>query len=213
MYTGLLHTHKLVVTIFLIIYLIKMVLQLMNKREKLDTFRRYTKVPEMIVASLFLVTGIWMIILNPVVSVFQYIKFVAVLAAIPFGVIGFNKGKKAFGVLSFVMILMAYGLAEMGKKRVKAEAISSEIITNPEAEGYDKIAHGGAIYNVQCMRCHGSDGNLGAAGAYKLGTSVIDKESLVQVIRYGKGHMPGFDKVLNETEIDAVAEFTEQLRK
>jgi uncharacterized membrane protein SirB2 len=212
MYTALFHTHRLVVSIFLALYFVKMVLLLMNKRERLDSFRKMTKVPEMIVATLFLITGVWMLWINQTVSFSQILKFIAIIAAIPFGVIGFNKGKKLFGVLSFVMLVVAYGLAEMGKRLVKIDPLPTEIVTDPMAEGYDKTIHGGAIYNVQCLRCHGRDGSLGATGAYDLATSKLEREGLIQIIRYGKGQMPGFEDVLTEYEIEAVADYTEKLR-
>ena len=60
MYTGMLHTHTLVVILFLLIYLIKVGLLLFAKPETLDKFSKRIKIPEIIVSTLFLATGIYL---------------------------------------------------------------------------------------------------------------------------------------------------------
>ena len=53
-------THFVVVTIFFLIYLIKTILLVANKKEQLQNFTKKIKVLEMIVSFLFLGTGIYM---------------------------------------------------------------------------------------------------------------------------------------------------------
>ncbi|HKC68956.1 MAG TPA: hypothetical protein VKG26_12050, partial [Bacteroidia bacterium] len=53
-------THFVVVTIFFLIYLIKTLLLLTDKKDALTSFTKKVKVLEMIVSVLFLVTGVYL---------------------------------------------------------------------------------------------------------------------------------------------------------
>src|SRR6476620_260721 len=93
MYKGFLHTHYLVVTLFLIIYVIKTILLLSDRRELLDKFTRKVRIPEMIVSALFLITGIYLAAQLPFNSKYDYlfwIKIVMVFASIPIAIVGFR---------------------------------------------------------------------------------------------------------------------------
>lgn len=95
METGIRHTHILSVILFLAIYLIKTVLLLMNKNEALAKFTKVVKVPEMIISTLFLATGVYMLTQVPEIKSLLIIKIVAVVASIPLAIIGFkNKTKR-----------------------------------------------------------------------------------------------------------------------
>ncbi|MES2395188.1 MAG: SirB2 family protein, partial [Bacteroidota bacterium] len=94
METGIRHTHLLSVILFLLIYLIKTVLLLSNKNEGLAKFTKVVKVPEMIVSTLFLVTGIYLLTQIPEIKTLLIIKIVAVLISIPLAIIGFKKKNK-----------------------------------------------------------------------------------------------------------------------
>jgi mono/diheme cytochrome c family protein len=212
MYTALFHTHRLVVSIFVALYFIKMILLLMNKTERLNIFRKWTKVPEIIVSVLFLVTGVWMIVLKQEITTPQYFKFVAIIAAIPCGVIGFGRGNKILGVLSFVLLVAAYGIAEAGKKFIPKVDLSPTVITDENAEGYDQIRHGSAIYTQYCKTCHGADGQLSAAGAMDLTASNLSRADIIDVTLNGRRTMPPFKSVLSQSEAEAVAAYTESLR-
>ncbi|MBP9069466.1 MAG: SirB2 family protein, partial [Bacteroidia bacterium] len=60
MYKGFLHTHILVVTLFLLLYVIKTILLLSNRTDLLQKFSKMFKIPEMIISTLFLITGIYL---------------------------------------------------------------------------------------------------------------------------------------------------------
>jgi hypothetical protein len=66
--------HMIAVITFLVIYLVKTPLLLMNKAAALDKVRKVTKVPEMIVSLLFLATGAWMLVKLPSVNTLMIIK-------------------------------------------------------------------------------------------------------------------------------------------
>ena len=197
MFTGMLHTHKLTVILFLLIYLIKTVLLLINKTETLQTFIKKTKVLEMIVSVLFLFTGGFMIAQLPEINNLLIIKMVCVLASIPIAVISYKRSNKLMAVLSLVLIIASYGLAEMSKKR-------------PAVVKSDDTA---SLYQNNCAKCHGDDGKMGLAGAKDLSVSVLSDEETKAIIKNGKNAMSGYGKSLSDAEISALAEYVKTLRK
>lgn len=203
METGIRHTHLLSVVLFLLIYLIKTFLLLTNKNEALEKFTKMIKVPEMIVSTLFLVTGIYMLTQIPEIKSLLIIKIIIVFTSIPIAVIGFRKKKKALAVISFIMIVSAYGLAEMSKKQ-KSKAM--ETISESAVNGKE-------LYDISCTPCHGMDGKMSLMGAPDLSISIIDMEARIQIIKNGKGAMTPFSNSLNDEQIRAVAEYIETLRK
>ena len=212
MYTGLLHTHKLVVSVFLAIYFIKLILLLINKKDQLDQFRKGIKIPEIIVSVLFLLTGVWMLVLKPGLNYIQIIKLTAVVAAIPCGVIGFSRYNKVLGTLSFVFIVGAYGLAEMGKKFIPKASLDPTIIIDSEAKDYNQLKHGEELYLSYCSSCHGKDGKLRLQNASDLSTIAMNRSEMMEVIHNGKGVMPAFRKVLTPEEMEAIVVYVETLR-
>ncbi|MBT32992.1 MAG: hypothetical protein CMO01_25315 [Thalassobius sp.] len=213
MFTGLLHTHKLVVVLFLLIYIIKTVLLLIGKTENLEVFTKKVKVPEMIISFLFLVTGAVMLFQLPEIKTLLIIKIVAVFASIPLAVVGFKKKNKLLAVLSLVLLFGAYGLAEVNKRRVELTPVSEGVVTDKADASYDPLVHGKAIFETNCVACHGPTGDLNAVGAKNLQTSELSDEEIGTVIRNGKNAMPPYGKVLNETEVAALIEYVKSFRK
>lgn len=203
METGIRHTHLLTVILFLTIYLIKTVLLLMNKEEALAKFSKGFKVPEMIISFLFLGTGIYMMIQLPEIKSLLIIKIVAVLLSIPLAVIGFKKKNKMLAVASLILIIGAYGLAEMSKKQ---KSKSMEGISASNVNGQE-------LYSASCAKCHGADGTLNLLGAKDLSVSTMDLNARIEIIKNGKNAMTPFFGMLNEEQIKAVAEYTETLKK
>jgi len=203
METGIRHTHLLTVILFLTIYLIKTILLLMNKEEALAKFSKGFKVPEMIISFLFLGTGIYMMIQLPEIKSLLIIKIAAVLLSIPLAVIGFKKKNKLLAVGSLVLLIGAYGLAEMSKKQ---KSKSMETITESDVNGQE-------LYTASCAKCHGEDGKLNLLGAKDLSISTMDLNARIEIIKNGKNAMTPFSGMLNEEQIKAVAEYTETLKK
>ncbi len=202
METGIRHTHLLTVILFLTIYLIKTFLLLMNKEEALAKFSKGFKVPEMIISVLFLGTGIYMMIQLPEIKSLLIIKIVAVFASIPLAVIAFKKKNKMLAVASLILIIAAYGLAEMSKKQ---KSKSMEGISESNVSGQE-------LYNASCLSCHGADGKLNLMGAKDLSISTMDLNARIEIITNGKNAMTPFLGMLNEEQIKAVAEYTETLK-
>src|SRR5471030_1312663 len=102
MFKAILYTHEISVFLFLLIYFVKTIMLLANKEEGLTKFTKGVKVPEMIISTLFLVSGIYLLTQVPVINMLLIIKIVVVFASIPIAVIGFKKRNKGLAVVSFI---------------------------------------------------------------------------------------------------------------
>ena len=76
--------HFISALLFLILYLVKLILLFTNKKA-LQSMTAVTKVPEMIISTLFLVTGVWLLVILGGIKLFHIIKLVFVFLAIPLG--------------------------------------------------------------------------------------------------------------------------------
>jgi mono/diheme cytochrome c family protein len=196
-------THVIVVNIFLLIYLIKTILIFANQ-QAFQKFVKATKVPEMIVSALFLVTGVWLFAILGAIKTLHIVKLVLVFVSIPLAVIGFKKMNKALALISFLFIVGAYGLAESAKNK---PFIPSDVFTTgDERPGYKTFA-------ANCAMCHGVDGKKMYRNAPDLSTSSLNPTLIPQMIKEGsKGKMPGFNGTLTDDEINAVAIYVQTLR-
>ncbi|MBK9337968.1 MAG: cytochrome c [Lewinellaceae bacterium] len=80
--------------------------------------------------------------------------------------------------------------------------------------GPDKTSPDGkALFRRHCVTCHGADGTLGLNGAGDLTKSARTQAERVVQITKGKNLMPAFEEVLTPEEIQAVANYTETLKK
>lgn len=212
-YVAFLHTHKLVVLLFLLIYLVKTALLLLGKTDVLDNVKKKLRIPEMIISFAFLLTGAVMMAQMAEIRPMLWVKVAAVLASIPLAVIGFKRNNKVLATLSLVLLFGAYGLAEMSKNQLDKVEISGQVVTDPAAQGYDIALHGKALYATQCIACHGPDGNLALQGAKNLQTSTLSDEEVSGIIRNGKNSMPRYAKIFNDQEINALTAYVKSMRK
>ncbi len=202
--------HVIVVILFLLIYLIKTILLLANNNDGLAKFTKIVKVPEMIISLLFLVTGIYMLT-QIGANKLLIIKIIIVLLSIPIAIVGFKKKNKILAVLSLLMIIAAYGLAEMNKKNVEKQTVDPTV-GNPNDPNYDIKKHGELVYTAYCQSCHGTEGTNGAGGA-DLTLSKMNMKAMMEQVKNGSNTMAGFKDVLNEQEITAVVAYVETLKK
>ena len=209
-YNLIKHTHVIVVILFLFIYLIKTILLLADKNESLAKFTKMVKVPEMIISLLFLATGIYMLMQIGATRLL-IIKIVVVLVSIPIAIIGFKKSNKFLAVLSLLMIIMAYGLAEMNKKKVDKQNVDPAV-ANVNDPNYDMKKHGEAVYVAYCQSCHGAGGTNGAGGA-DLTLSKMNLKAMTEQVKNGSSSMAGFKDVIDEKAITAVVAYVETLKK
>ncbi|MEO6301824.1 MAG: cytochrome c, partial [Bacteroidia bacterium] len=203
MYKGFLHTHYLVVSLFLLLYVVKTVLLLSNKNELLTAFAKKTRLFEIIISFAFLITGIYLMTQLPYGSKFDYllwIKLIMIFGSIPIAIIGFRRFNKMLAALSLLMITGSFGLGEIyHKKKGIAKEPETKTGTN-EVVAVD----GKSLYQANCALCHGSDGKLGAAGAKDLAASVMDIAGIKDIILHGKGAMPA--AAVNDEEATAISE-------
>ncbi|MEI6489930.1 MAG: cytochrome c [Bacteroidota bacterium] len=210
MFRAIFLTHLISVNIFLIVYLVKTILLVSNKNTALAKFTKVVKVPEMIVSTLFLLTGVYLI-MQTGASKLLIIKIIFVLVSIPLAVIGFKKGNKILAVLSMLLIIMAYGFAEMNKKKIVKQEIDP-VLANASLPTYDILKHGAALYSAYCQSCHGVEGANGAGGI-NLTISQKNMEQMKEQVRKGKSSMPPYKDFLNDQEINAVVAYVMTLKK
>lgn len=190
-------THRITVTLFFLIYVIKTVLLLSNKQDLLKSFSKMFKVPEMIVSALFLITGVYLMTLMPSIKPMMYVKIGLVLASIPVAVIGFKKGNKVLAALSLLMITASYGIAEaQKKKREKGEAVVASNINGKE------------IYEAKCIVCHGGDGKSKINGSADLSITKNDVATIKSVVMNGQKTMVPITDLSSE-QAEAVAVYVE----
>ncbi len=217
MYTGILHTHKLVVSLFLIYYFIRTVLLLMNKHDALDKLTKKFAIPDRIISVLFLATGIYLAVFSGTSTAgsWLWVKLIAVFASIPLAIIGFKKKNKGLALLSWLLLAYSYGISETKSptmnKKAYFEGLAGNVQVNanaanmvPGQDNYDISAHGAALFAKNCQVCHGSDGKLGKSGAKELSASTKTRDESRVIIEQGKNGMPGFGTFLSEDEIMAV---------
>jgi mono/diheme cytochrome c family protein len=189
-------THRIAVTLFFLIYVVKTVLLLSNRADLLQKFTKTTKVPEMIVSALFLITGVYLMMGLEHISAMLWIKVILVLLSIPLAIIGFKKNNKILAALSLLMITASYGLAEVQKKKREKGAVVAETNIN-----------GSEIYALKCANCHGADGKLGFSGAADISKTAMDLATIKQTILQGKGLMVAVD--VTDEQAAAVAAYVE----
>lgn len=74
------------------------------------------------------------------------------------------------------------------------------------------ILLGEKVYNENCKLCHGKDGSLGLTGATNLKLSQLTKDQRIEVIVKGRNGMASFKGIIDDEQIQAVAEYLESLK-
>jgi len=228
MYTGMLHTHTLTVVLFLLIYLIKCVL-IWTSPNALTKFTTKTRIPEMIISTLFLITGLYLAYNNASIGVgsWFWVKMGAVFLAIPVAVVGYRRNNRFLATLSLFLILYSYGVSETRSPRMNKRDLAeanfhqalqtnpelAQVVTDPmdkygkENPKYDLVAHGRSVFLAQCALCHGEDGKKGLGGAKNLHESRLDKNQIMELLMNGKNSMPSYKNILKEQEMLAVVAY------
>ena len=206
MYTGMLHTHTLVVGLFLLLYLVKTFLLVTGKEDTLTVFTTKTKWAERVISVLFLATGIFLYLNSGNITWMVHLKIGVVFASIPLAIIGFKKKNKILAVLSLVLLFVSYGLGEANKKQ--ATKVEKPQLSSSTGE----LETGKILYTTYCEACHGANGNGQKSGAKNLKISALDNTGKSMIIKNGKGAMPGFS-ALSDAEIQAIVQYTDAFKE
>jgi uncharacterized membrane protein SirB2 len=228
---GILHLHITVVIIFLLTFIFKTCLLLMNNLALLEKVRAKTKILEMVIGSLILLTGVYLLFITRNGQLYMIVKIILVLAAIPLGIIGLKKNSKIMAILSSVIFIYVYGVAETrslyfnigrtpsdpikempdtSKDTGIEEGVETEILNLNEETSLDNAK---SIYNSQCVQCHGPQGNLGVGGAKDLSISTLTDAEKEAIITNGKGLMAPFKYSLTEQEINQMVKYVNTFKK
>lgn len=203
MYTGLKHLHLLLVVLFTLSILIKAILVLTNST-KFEVYRKKTKVPEMVITMLFLVTGIIMFFVRGGgYHFFMHIKLTVMVIAIPLAIIGFKKKNKALGLVASFLFIITIGLALKSGDNMRVKHV--DLAAND-------ANYGKALYEVNCVTCHGDGGGAMIGKAADLTKSELTAEQIQNVIVAGIGKMNGFHDGLDSVEVKAIAEYVLTLK-
>lgn len=206
MFTGMLHTHTFSVMLFLILYLAKTTLLVLNKKETLASFSRKMKVPEMVISTLFFLTGIYLALNSGVIGPWFYIKLLVVFTSIPLAIIAFKRMNKMLALLALMFLVYAYGISETKSPSFRPEDKSAQLAgAGPEELGK-------AVYETYCISCHGKDGKLGLSGAKDLTQSTMTTIEKIQVVLHGKNAMMPYKKILSDEQVKAVVAFVDAMK-
>ncbi|WP_347157330.1 SirB2 family protein [Pontibacter chitinilyticus] len=236
--TAFLHTHVLVVALFLLLFAAKALLLLLNKRDMLTRVRKSTRILDLVFGTLILVTGAYLVFqYNGGLPTWLIIKMVLVLIAIPAGIVGIRLENKALTVLALLLFGYVYGVAQtksltLYKAHLTETAIVAETPETDVAETGDaglsesaaiqegivaamsetQLANAKAIYTQACANCHGATGAKGVGGATNLTKSKLSLNDRKNVIANGRGLMPAFNSQLSEPEVEMLAAYTLTLK-
>ena len=236
-----LHTHVLVVVLFLILFVAKAFMLFMNKHKRLDKMKRYTKALDIVFGVLILVTGGYLAYIYNGLPSWLIIKIVLVLAAIPLGIVGIKRHNKLLTALSLIIFFYVYAVAETKSLTISStEAVENATSDMEDTPSIDSVETGittteatlttasedivatlsesqlnnsKAIYTQVCETCHGPDGTKGLGGAANLKVSKLSLQDRINVVENGRGLMPGFGGQLTEQEAEALATYTMTLKK
>lgn len=91
-----------------------------------------------------------------------------------------------------------------------ASAVCAQL---PQQPPLNPSTDGATIFAQRCIQCHGDQGqgvNTYITIAGPSLQAVHDRQHVISMVQHGKGIMPSFRRVLDETQIDAVADYVTQ---
>ncbi len=111
-------------------------------------------------------------------------------------------------VLSFIV---AFAFACGGEETSSSTSSSTSTTDKKQIAAID----GKAIYQTNCVACHGVNGDMGVSGAANLAESQLSLEERIHVLENGREGtaMVSYKTLLDEAEIEAVAKYTIALQQ
>ena len=212
-YNAFLQIHVLLVSLYVIFFLIKFVLLLSANEYSLINFRRRTKLLEMLLPVLFLVTGIILALKSGNTKETWFIvKLVALMLAIVLGILTFKNNSVLLGIATIGVFVYIYILSY-----TKSPDLNSKNRMNYQHRpaGKSNISTGANIYIENgCQNCHAENGAGVLSEATNLQKSRISNEEIKTVIQTGHANIPDYHLAnLPETALDSLVEYVKSLRK
>jgi mono/diheme cytochrome c family protein len=211
--TGILHTHTLIVSLYMLQLVVKATLLTTGKHDMLDKFTAKTRFPHIVLATLMLATGIFLMARSPEgFQPYVFVKLACVFGAIPLGIIAFKRRNNVLAILTVSLMAMGFVLAYGKPAFLRIAPKSDLVVSTEEGQSNPELKDGEQIYSAKCSRCHGANGDSGFQGAKNLGLSTLSDSEIAAMVRNGKGMMPA-DKDLTDTQIAAVTAYVKRFRK
>ncbi len=125
MFTGILHLHITIVSLFLFSLIVKTILMLVNM-SLYENVRNKTRIVEIILGPLILLTGGYLFFTRGIYDeTWLNVKMVLVLIGIPLSIIGLKKGNKALAIIGCLIFIYIYGVAETKSLKFNANISQS----------------------------------------------------------------------------------------
>ncbi len=222
---GILHTHVLVVTLFVLFLLFKSILLFANKIPLLTKVRKF-KMIDPILGVLMLATGGYLLSLyGSDAPTYLWVKLIIVLIIIPIGIVAFKKENKIMALIALLLTFYIYGVSEAGSLTFSKESSLNQEVSDPQPEEPGSVASdimaqnmesvlatGKEIYLAECKKCHGKDGKKGLFKSPDLTASKLNLGERIAWIKKGKGVMPAYENELSESDIESVAAYLDELK-
>ncbi len=159
LYKILIHSHRLIVTIYVLVFLVKVGYLLFASRSKFQTLRARTKLFEMIFGSLVLVSGLWLYFGYGWIDSPEYwihLKLGLVLVGIVLGMIALKRSNKRLAIFTAALFIFIYLLGH-SKGALLSTHASLAPAPCPVAGTAVLDTEGTILLGIQdCARFHGS---------------------------------------------------------
>jgi mono/diheme cytochrome c family protein len=213
MITGILHLHVTIVSLFTLLYLAKVYLLTAEKTEAFNKLRNKTKIADMILGSLIIITGVYLTVKTPVIETYLIVKIVLVIVSIPLGIIAMKKANKILAIVVLAIYFYVFLIARTDSLKLQKDAFVTPVATVDATSGRILTDEGKIIFEAKCTVCHGADGKAMVSGAKNLSISKLTAAEISERIQSGKGLMPGFNGVFNEEQLASLTTYVEGLKK
>jgi cytochrome c553 len=209
METGILHSHHLLVVLYIIFIAISFIVVLSKKRNAILALKARTRILRVVIEILMLGTGIFLMWKSPVGFANYILVKVGVMAlGIVFFIIGTRKVNALWMFLSLLMFVYVYLVSRTRDVFLKPEEMrvhEAYLSATPENKGK-------AIYEVACLRCHGQDGKAQYRKSKNLATTVFKADAIATFVKMGKGVMPSYSYMKDE-ELSELVKYVESLKE
>jgi cytochrome c553 len=204
--TGMLHSHLLLVVLYILLFTIKVILLFINQKNLLATFNGKTRKLHIILASLMLLTGLILAYRSPVgLADFSIAKYVLILLGVVLGVISIKKLNKGLALGALLAFVYVFGISKTHSLLLQNQEsrVREALQSFPSNLEEQKAERGKAIYQQACLRCHGEKGDAQFRKAFNLAASTSSDNVKAAAIKYGRNAMPKFE-YLSDSEIQDV---------